>query len=161
MKLTDHVRSGDALGLLAALQGGGDPNFVDSTGTPLVILAVREHQMPILALLANHGADIDKRDRASWTAVMEAAYRGDADTLDLLAAHGADFSLTDRDGNDAGWLATRRCFFSIADQIEAYAASQQRRADMGARCARLTRGLHMPCAQTEPAGGNRGGSHGV
>ena len=92
----EHVRL-----MLAA---GGDPNEV-----PLVAHAVRRGcEASMLELLAEHGADLDRRGGETWrgdvplrTPYQHAVLRGRTDVAELLARLGAS---TDVDARDA-WVA--------------------------------------------------------
>ena len=52
----------------------------------------------VVALLLEHGADVNARQHGGWTALHAAAQSGDMETTRVLVEHGADVNLR----NDAG-----------------------------------------------------------
>ena len=76
---------------------GMDPNMVDNTGSPLLVIAAREKSEQVGKLLANNpNIDLEKTDPAGETAMMLAALNGDAQFVNMMIAANADV-------NKKGW----------------------------------------------------------
>lgn len=85
-KLYDAVRNGDLKFVRQALAGGLSVNYVFNSAThkpTLLHLAIQGHQLPMLRLLVEAGADINKQDEANYTPLDEA--------LAVRLAHGAAY----------------------------------------------------------------------
>jgi ankyrin repeat protein len=79
------------------LAQGMDPNLVDNTGTPLLVIAAREKSDKVGQILAdNPKTDLEKQDPAGENAMMLAALNGDATFVNLLIAKEAEV-------NKKGW----------------------------------------------------------
>ncbi|MDR5750656.1 MULTISPECIES: ankyrin repeat domain-containing protein [unclassified Caballeronia] len=79
------------------LAQGMDPNLVDNTGTPLLVIAAREKSDKVGQVLAgNPKTDLEKQDPAGENAMMLAALNGDATFVNLLIAKDAEV-------NKKGW----------------------------------------------------------
>lgn len=79
-----------------ALRGADLEATGDWGRTPLVLMTREVGNPELAALLLDHGADIDARDRYGATALHLAAWRGFADLVDLLLDRGAALP-TDKD----------------------------------------------------------------
>jgi ankyrin repeat protein len=74
-----------------------DPNLVDDTGTPLLVIAAREKSDKVGKLLAdNPNIDLEKLDPAGENAMMLAALNDDLTFVNLLIAKDAEV-------NKKGW----------------------------------------------------------
>ncbi len=84
-----------------------DPNEEDAEGKTLLIKAARMgNDWQIKALIAS-GADVNKKDRNGWTALMYSVrYQENLTAIDLLLKAGADPSLLNNFGVSALTLAT-------------------------------------------------------
>ncbi|MFG3342317.1 ankyrin repeat domain-containing protein [Glycomyces sp. NPDC048151] len=88
-------------------------------GGPLHPAAERGHVAYVAAALAETGIDVDRVNRLSWTALLEAVILGDGsapytEIVRLLVEHGADASIRDADGRTALDHATARGYKEIA-----------------------------------------------
>ena len=79
------------------LEQGLDPNLIDDTGTPLLVIAAREKSDKVAAvLIANPKTDLEKLDSAGENAMMLAAFNGDLGLVKLLLAKNVEV-------NKKGW----------------------------------------------------------
>ncbi|XP_067055721.1 ankyrin repeat and SAM domain-containing protein 6-like [Acropora muricata] len=80
-------------------QGEVDKNSTDEDGaTPLMYAAMGGH-LPVVQLLIDIRADIDKQDKVSgWTALMQATYHGFTEIARLLIESGADVNIQGNNG---------------------------------------------------------------
>lgn len=82
-----------------------DPMQVNSSNqegaSPLMIAAV-SGQVEVVQLMVEKKADIDKQDGVhGWTALMQATYHGNKDTVKYLLSQGADVNLRAKNGYTA------------------------------------------------------------
>ncbi|XP_004711133.2 ankyrin repeat and SAM domain-containing protein 6 [Echinops telfairi] len=82
-----------------------DPNHVNMVNgdgaTPLMLAAVMG-QLPLVQLLVERHADVDKQDSVhGWTALMQATYHGNKEIVKYLLAQGADVALRAKNGYTA------------------------------------------------------------
>ncbi|XP_076996302.1 ankyrin repeat and SAM domain-containing protein 6 [Tamandua tetradactyla] len=77
-------------------------NMVNGDGaTPLMLAAVMG-QLPLVQLLVERRADVDKQDSVhGWTALMQATYHGNKEIVKYLLNQGADVSLRAKNGYTA------------------------------------------------------------
>jgi uncharacterized protein len=95
--LIKAVKFDDVSAVKKALSQGADPNTVDNTGTPILIIAAREKSDKVGQVLAdNPNIDLEKLDPAGENAMMLAALNGDATFVNLLIAKDAEV-------NKKGW----------------------------------------------------------
>lgn len=112
--LSEAAFTGDIATMKQALAGGADPNTRDpqSGGTLLATAALMGHT-EIVALLLEHGADINARSQDGGTPLHAAAFLGHAETVKLLLEKGADTTLrsnmggTPVDGAKLNWMITK------------------------------------------------------
>jgi len=64
--------------------------------------------MQMLQVLLENGAQVDARQIGGWTALHEAASRGDVEMVKLLKRYGADISIKSDDGKTARELAIEK-----------------------------------------------------
>jgi hypothetical protein len=103
--LMETVFDGNSPGTLAMmkafLEAGGDANAKDRSGLPLIHTTTSS--VPKLALLAEHGADLNapsnRFDRPKWTPLMNAVYMRQWDQALFLIENGGDISYQATDGN--------------------------------------------------------------
>ena len=106
--------TGNLAAMKQALADGADPNTKDPTsgGTLLSTAALMGHTK-VVALLLEHGADINAKSRDGGTALHAAAFLGRVETVKLLLDKGADTTLrstmggTAIDGAKLNWLITK------------------------------------------------------
>ena len=91
------VREGDEEKVRQALLKGENPNQNDSSGRPLLMIAVMDGQVAVVQTLLKGGAVADATDRDSYTSLLRAAEKGDVDIADLLLKRNAKVRLI-RDG---------------------------------------------------------------
>jgi hypothetical protein len=85
----NHLESGDIGQLRKWLDAGLDPEYTaDRIGTGLMIAAWRG-DIPMMALLVAHGADVNRANALGEQPLMHAAWRGHADAVKWLLARGA------------------------------------------------------------------------
>ncbi|XP_053423821.1 ankyrin repeat and SAM domain-containing protein 6 isoform X3 [Nycticebus coucang] len=77
-------------------------NLVNGDGaTPLMLAAVMG-QLPLVQLLVERHADVDKQDSVhGWTALMQATYHGNKEIVKYLLNQGADVTLRAKNGYTA------------------------------------------------------------
>lgn len=85
----DYVINDD--GLPAELVGellerGANPNLAEEEGTTALMVA----PTPLIPVLVAHGADVNARDRAGDTPLIQAASHADVERLRVLLEHGAE-----------------------------------------------------------------------
>ena len=91
------VKFDDVSAVRKLLSQGVDPNLVDNTGTPLLVIAAREKSDKVGALLAdNPNIDLEKLDPAGENAMMLAALNDDLNFVNMLIAKDAEV-------NKKGW----------------------------------------------------------
>ena len=106
--------TGNLAAMKQALADGADPNTKDPTsgGTLLSTAALMGHTK-VVALLLEHGANINAKSRDGGTALHAAAFLGRVETVKLLLDKGADTTLrstmggTAIDGAKLNWLITK------------------------------------------------------
>lgn len=90
------VEMDDGRGVKSQLDRGMDPNATSRAGEPALVVAVREGSMGALRVLLAHPAlRIEAAAPNGNTALMMAAYKGNAAAVDMLLAKGA---AVNRDG---------------------------------------------------------------
>jgi ankyrin repeat protein len=95
--LIKAVKFDDASAVKKQLAQGMDPNLVDNTGAPLIVIAAREKSDKVAQVLAdNPKTDLEKLDPAGENAMMLAALNGDATFVNILIAKDAEV-------NKKGW----------------------------------------------------------
>ncbi|KMQ80773.1 Ankyrin repeat [Candidatus Burkholderia pumila] len=95
--LVKMVKFDDIDGVRKALAQGSDPNTVDSSGMPIIVIAAREKSDKVGSLLAgNDKTDLEKLDPAGENAMMLAALNGDTTFVNTLIAK-------DGEVNKKGW----------------------------------------------------------
>lgn len=80
------------------LKRGMDPNAVDIKGQPVLHIAAREHNLEVLKILVEGGADIDKQNALKETPIMIASLAGSTDMVQYLLSKDAEV-------NKPGWTA--------------------------------------------------------
>ena len=105
---------GDPEAVKQALVGGADPNMGDpQSGSTLLATAALMGHTKVVALLLEHGADVNVRSKDGGTALHAAAFLGRAETVKLLLEKGADTTLRNNMGGTAiegaklNWLITK------------------------------------------------------
>lgn len=111
--LSSSVFVGDLIEVKQMLTDGADPDAKDprSGSTMLSIAALMGHT-EVVALLLEHGADVNAKSRDGGTALHAAAFLGRVETVKLLLEKGADTTLRNNMGGTAiegaklNWLIT-------------------------------------------------------
>ncbi|TCK43501.1 hypothetical protein B0G84_1838 [Paraburkholderia sp. BL8N3] len=109
--LIKAVKFDDDAGVKKQLAQGMDPNLVDNTGAPLIVIAAREKSDKVGQVLAdNPKTDLEKLDAAGENAMMLAALNGDAAFVNLLIAKDAEV-------NKKGWTPLHYAATNGHDEI--------------------------------------------
>jgi len=82
----------------SALAHGGQPDRATANGKPLLNDLIRWGQIPPVMWLLERGASCNVADENGWTAVHQAASRGNARMMQAVLKAGGDVSLRDREG---------------------------------------------------------------
>jgi len=86
--------NGNAAMIEKLLKAGEDANAVVSeSGDRILMLAARTGKPDAVAMLLNHGADVNKTNATGQTALMWAAAERNAAAVQVLIEHKADFSI--------------------------------------------------------------------
>ncbi|WVR03185.1 hypothetical protein IAU60_000176 [Kwoniella sp. DSM 27419] len=117
------ARNGHLYVVHLLLSRGADPNLRDSQGfNTLHLITHSSAVMPLLYMLHQPVA-IDEKDTDGHTALMWAAYQGDAISVDLLIRHGASVDIADNAGmTPLHWAAVKGNKVSIRYLLEAGAS---------------------------------------
>ena len=109
-----------------ALANGMDANLKDpKSGDILLGTAALMGHTEIVALLLEHGADVNLRSKDGGTALHAAAFLGRAETVKLLLEHGADTTIrhnmggTAIDGAKLNWLLTKGILSTMKIKVDA------------------------------------------
>ena len=112
--LSTAAFTGNAAAMKQALTGGADPNTKDpQSGSTLLATAALMGHTEIVALLLEHGADINARSRDGGTPLHAAAFLGRAEIVKLLLNKGADTAIRNNmggtviEGAKLNWLITK------------------------------------------------------
>lgn len=109
------------------LDQGAVANAADAEGQPALITAIRairrqEDQAPpadLVAVLLEHGADLERPDGQGLTPLMAAAQRHAPAIITLLLKHGAKLNATDHQGRTAVMYAAQtRNEFSVSQALD-------------------------------------------
>lgn len=122
----DAASAGNLSVVKQALANGMDPNTRDpkSGGTLLATTALMGHT-EIVALLLEHGADVNARSKDGGTALHAAAFLGRVETVKLLLDKGADTTLQHKmggtaiDGAKLNWLLTKGILATMKIKVDA------------------------------------------
>lgn len=110
------------------LEAGADPNQRDQNGAAAVhAIATWSEKDPAaaLALLKQHGGDIDRRNQQGMTALLLAAKRGaSTQVLERLIEHGADPTATNQAGETALDIARKAKNVALISLLEPVTAGQ-------------------------------------
>jgi ankyrin repeat protein len=82
----------------SALRWDGNPDRATANGKPLLNDLIRWGQIPQVTWLLERGASPDVADERGWTAVHQAASRGNARMLSAVLEAGGDRKRKDKDG---------------------------------------------------------------
>ncbi|KAG8697975.1 palmitoyltransferase akr1, partial [Ceratobasidium sp. 395] len=114
------------------LQHGADPSIADAQGyNTLHLVTHSSGVMPLLYMLQHRDkVTVDSQDSAGHTALMWAAYQGDALSVDLLLKHGASVSAVDMAGlTPLHWSVVRGNRMCIRRLVESGADLSARSSD--------------------------------
>ena len=102
------VREGDEEKVRSALLKGESPNQIDTSGQPLLMVAVVAGHIAVVETLLKGGAIPDTLDKEGYTSMIRAAERGDVDLVEILLAKNAKVDKQTRQGATALSIAARR-----------------------------------------------------
>ena len=122
----DAASTGNLSVVKQALANGINPNTKDpkSGGTLLASAALMGHT-EIVALLLEHGTDVNVRSKDGGTALHAAAFLGRVETVKLLLNKGADTTLRHKmgstaiDGAKLNWLLTKGILGTLNIEVDA------------------------------------------
>eukprot|EP00048_Salpingoeca_helianthica_P021754 m.14267 g.14267 ORF g.14267 m.14267 type:complete len:413 (-) comp6369_c0_seq1:34-1272(-) len=103
------VMTGSAACVKHLLEAGANPNFADHTlGVPVLHTASMLNHDAIVALLIEHGADVNSLDNEHSTALHWAAGAGATQCAETLMRHNANLSIRNDDGHTPVDLAQNK-----------------------------------------------------
>lgn len=86
----EAVRQRDCDAIRLLVSHGGDPDVGNKTGLRPLMLAAQLGYADCVGALLEGGASVNGTDRHLWTALHEAAFAGQTDSIRLLLSRGAD-----------------------------------------------------------------------
>jgi len=116
------VRAGDEEKVRQALLKGENPNQIDSSGRPLLMIAAMDGQIAVADALLKGGAVADATDREGYTSLIRAAERGDVDIADMLLKKNAKPNVQTRQGVTPLMVAARLGHAEVVRLLLAYKA---------------------------------------
>jgi ankyrin repeat protein len=111
------VREGDEEKVRQALLKGENPNQIDTSGQPLLMVAAAAGQIAVAETLLKGGAIVDVTDREGHTPLFLAAQRGDGELVDMLLKRNAKPNLQTRQGVTALMVASRAGYTEIVGAL--------------------------------------------
>ncbi len=100
--LSGAAFTGDLATMKRALVAGADPNTMDpQSGSTLLATAALMGHTEVVALLLEHGVDVNVKSRDGATALHTSAFLGRVETVKFLLEKGADLSLRNNLGSTA------------------------------------------------------------
>ncbi|MCH2139810.1 MAG: ankyrin repeat domain-containing protein [Phycisphaerales bacterium] len=118
--LSNLVRRGKAQDLKKRLEGGENPNEVDTSGVPLLAIAAKEGNVNVMEVLVDAGAEVNQTDRVGRTALMQAGTSKNAEAVRLLIDQGADVNMRDSFiGGALAWTSGFGTAESVQDLLDA------------------------------------------
>lgn len=117
---------------LLFLEAGFLPNLKDSNGTPVLSLATRSNGPEIVEILLEAGADINVQslDRG-YSALMDAAQKGDLVIGKILLSYGALPNLKSKDGQTALTISAGRGDVEFSKLLVSYNADPSIKDNLG------------------------------
>lgn len=141
------------------LDAGADPNAVDRHGKSVLMDAASTGSLPIVNMLLEREAKLDHAREGGDTALILAAWNGNAEVACRLIAAGANLNQRNNNGQDAIAAARLREFHDLAELMRTAAvernleAQRKKRAEEMRRAAEeLTEAIVNGVAATLPVG---------
>jgi ankyrin repeat protein len=122
--LVRAVSYGKAEEVKTLLRSGVDPNArTGPRNVPVLLIASGySHDVEIVSLLLNSGANVDEADDQGITALMEAARANIGEVVSILLAHQAKVNLQNKDQKSALMITAAEGHKQIAEQLVAKGA---------------------------------------
>ena len=111
------VREGDEEKVRQAPLKGENPNQNDTSGQPLLMVAVTAGQIAVVETLLKAGAAADATDREGYTSLLRAAERGDVDMVEILLRKNAKPGVQNRQGVTPLIVASRLGFAEVVKAL--------------------------------------------
>ena len=117
---SDHLSCVEVL-----LRNMGNPNYKDSNGVSLLMIAAKLGQIQLAELLINSDSLVEDKDRENRTPLMyavESCYGDNVDVVKLLLQHKAKVGLQDNNGNSALHRSAERGYANSMSALLEYGA---------------------------------------
>jgi ankyrin repeat protein len=101
------------------LEGGADPDLVDSDGSTPLMAAALHGRLGVLRLLLERGAALDTilgHHDYGWTAFHAACFKNQPDCVEALVLAGCDISVKCLDGR-TGWQIAEAAGLALGDSV--------------------------------------------
>jgi hypothetical protein len=89
-QMFDLARAGDAVRLGAYVEAGVPVDLTDASGNTLLMLAAYHGHPGTVAVLADHGADVNRVNDRGQSPLAGAVFKGEHEVVSALLAAGAD-----------------------------------------------------------------------
>lgn len=112
------ARRGDVPALSTLLQYGARDTIRDNWNMSALTCAIRGKSFECVALLLEHGSDVNGRHAYSYTPLLQCAYdAGVKEMVDMLLEHGAELEATNDNGDTALTVAILKNSTDVAEHL--------------------------------------------